>query len=198
MLKMGKRYNVSFAAIKLSNELKHQLPIWYHLNSTTQLRRLDNTKAGICLRRYHGVRSTLDLVKAAHEQLNPRSNQERPHRAHNTCRCQICLSKRQDGCKHPETCRAAASRILRRLSEKWHPNTEPPNDDLTLTHHRREKNKTAQEEKKGTLIIDPSVTARGGIAEAFRVFVHPDQQQWPPAIRPPRGLVVAQESTTVY
>ncbi|EPS97273.1 hypothetical protein FOMPIDRAFT_1105654, partial [Fomitopsis schrenkii] len=171
MLKAGTKNNVSFAAIKLDNELKLQLPIWYHLNATAHLRRLDNTKASVCLPKHHGVDTVRDLVKAVHEQMNPTTGRNKPHSLNNKCKCEVCETIRRNGCQHPETCRAAARRILDRLSKKWQPLTEPQQDGLTLTHHRAEKNIAARENKKEALTLDPTVTCRGGITEAFRAFV---------------------------
>ncbi|KAH9833095.1 uncharacterized protein C8Q71DRAFT_686284, partial [Rhodofomes roseus] len=197
MMATGKKYNVSFAAIKLDRRLKEELPVWYHLGATKQLRRLNNTKVSDCLRQKHGVHVIANLLKVTETHI-PIINGQMGSEAQieNECECDKCEDLRNKGCKHPETCRQAAARILGLIRPKWHPENEN-NDGLSLTHRRKEKNQQAVENEEATT-FDPSVTSRDGIAQAFRAFVNPTTHDKPPAIRRGRARNVPEEETTAY
>ncbi|KAH9840141.1 uncharacterized protein C8Q71DRAFT_687658, partial [Rhodofomes roseus] len=168
MLRTAKKYKASFAAVKLDKELKGQLPIWYHISATKQLRRLDNTRLSKCLRTVHGVITVADIVQAAHHEAVIEMNNDG---ADADCTCEQCNGDRAKGCTDPIKCRDAASRLLRNVQLKWDPSTSSPNDGLTLTRNRKKANAKAHDEKGVEATFDPSITERGGIAEAFRIFV---------------------------
>ncbi|KAH9831843.1 uncharacterized protein C8Q71DRAFT_688833, partial [Rhodofomes roseus] len=167
MLRTAKKYNASFAAIKLDKNLKGQLPIWYHISATKHLRRLDNTSLSKCLRATHGVITVIDLIQAArHEEIIAVHGEDTDA----ICICEQCVEDRSMGCADPIKCRDAAGRILRNVQGKWDPEEPSPNDGLTLTKRRKEANVKALDSKGAAVTFDPSVTERGGIAEAIRVF----------------------------
>ena len=53
MLKLVKKYNVTFGVIKLSITMKKKFPIWYHIGATEPMRRLNNMAESRCLRDNH-------------------------------------------------------------------------------------------------------------------------------------------------
>ncbi|EPS97652.1 hypothetical protein FOMPIDRAFT_1106113, partial [Fomitopsis schrenkii] len=153
--------------------IKNSLPIWYHLCSEKALRRLDNTTRSTCLRECHEVSTALDLLRVINKPNTPRTGQMRAHREHNSCACWACKDDRENGCTKPRTCRDTAKKILSALTEKWHPEWEPPPDNLTLTHRRIGKNSEVLEEG-GDFLFNPSITECNGVAGALRVFAAPE------------------------
>ncbi|KAH9832282.1 uncharacterized protein C8Q71DRAFT_679175, partial [Rhodofomes roseus] len=165
MMKVAKSHNTSLNAIKLSDELKSTLPIWYHISASKRLRRLDNTSLSKCLRNIHIIKSVADIVNMAkHTHLITGLSDDSSQ-----CSCPKCSDAYKKGCKHPLSCCEAAGRLLHSLDPKWMPGTNPANDGLTLTTKRRDDNQKALDEK-GDVTFDPSLTERGGISETFRVF----------------------------
>ncbi|EPS94794.1 hypothetical protein FOMPIDRAFT_25316, partial [Fomitopsis schrenkii] len=191
MLLTGKKYNACFAAIKLDTTLKTELPVWYHMGADAKLRRLNNTRISDCLRNNHRVQTVLDLLRLR------RHTQTAYIPPENDCDCNDCGQDRRRGCKHPFTCHEAAIKLLALVKPKWHPDHIGPMDGLTLTRRREERNKEALDED-GTITFNPSVTERGGISEAFRIFVDPSMHDKPPAVRRKRGIQVNEEAATIY
>ncbi|KAH9911756.1 uncharacterized protein B0H18DRAFT_891831, partial [Fomitopsis serialis] len=191
ILKTAKRYNVSFAAIKLDRELKLQLPVWYHIGAEARMRRLNNTQRSDCLRLCHGVQRLADLsaILADHGPDTALNDEQ--------CTCSLCMSAVENGCRDPSACYTAAKTILDLIRPKWHPSFTAPRDGLSLTRRRREVNETALL-SEDSVTFDPSVTSRGNITEAFRAFVDTTVHDAPPAIRRRPGRTVAEEAETVY
>ncbi|KAG1840058.1 hypothetical protein DFJ58DRAFT_667328 [Suillus subalutaceus] len=185
MLKTAKLYNMSFAPVKLSQPLKKQLPAWLHLGAPPKTyKKLRDS----CLQHNHGIRSVKDLMK-----LNGRPLNEKHHQAKGNCTCTLCIDDRLAGCKNPQKCMLAASSILTKLTPIFSPLNTPPSDDLTLTHHRREKNSRALTQRRGDIIFDPSVTEKTDLAECFRIFSDSNKTQQIPAhhlqrLRQGRGI----------
>ncbi|KAH9831667.1 uncharacterized protein C8Q71DRAFT_715041, partial [Rhodofomes roseus] len=194
MLTSAKKYNASFAAIKLDKGLKEQLPVWYHISTKKQLRRLDNTKLSKCLRLNHHTVTVADLVQASRHDTLIETN---PDDENDVCVCDRCDEDRRRGCEDPLKCREAAGRLLLNIDDKWNPTARSPNDNLTLTKRRKESN-TQAAETKGAVTFNPSVTERGGIKEALRVFVDEENILNPPAIRPRKGIIVEEENCKAY
>ncbi|KAH9830055.1 uncharacterized protein C8Q71DRAFT_691735, partial [Rhodofomes roseus] len=167
MLRTAKKHNASFAAIKLDKSLKDQLPVWYHISASKHLRRLDNTTISKCLRMTHGATTVADITRIARHDtpivMNDNSNDI-------SCTCIDCASERRLGCQDPLKCKDAARRLIRLLEQKWNPTIDSPNDGLTLTKKRLDINAKAIE-SGDAVTFNPSVTERGGLTEAFRVFV---------------------------
>ncbi|KAH9837260.1 uncharacterized protein C8Q71DRAFT_707100, partial [Rhodofomes roseus] len=198
MLTTAKKHNVSFAAIKLSASLKEELPVWYHLGATKKLRQLNNTKVSDCLRDNHDVRLVADLMPLAKRECYSIARAVSNDFVPTDCACPNCETDSGRGCKHPMNCCKAAAYLLAQVHPKWHPDIESPKDGLTLTRRRKDKNEQALEEAEGDVVFDPSLTSRGHIAEAFRVFVDPRVHDEPPAIRAKRGRIVEDEAVTAY
>ncbi|KAH9829972.1 uncharacterized protein C8Q71DRAFT_681820, partial [Rhodofomes roseus] len=194
MLKTAKKYKASFAAIKLDRHLKEQLPIWYHISATKELRRLDNTSLSKCLRRVHNVKTVADIARATRHDALIQTNEGE---ADEKCPCDQCEMDRQMGCKDPLRCRDAAGRLLNRLEQKWNPAERSPNDGLTLTTKKLKENMEALDKDKAAT-FNPSVTERGGLSEAFRVFVDNENIDNPPAVRPRRGISIEPERVSAY
>ncbi|KAH9839738.1 uncharacterized protein C8Q71DRAFT_695073, partial [Rhodofomes roseus] len=197
MLTTAKRYNVSFAAVKLDNQMKKSLPIWYHLGATKKLRRLNNTNVSNCLRDKHGITYVADLLaptrRACYIEALRVSNDFLP----TSCICTDCERDKAHGCKHPLRCCRGAAELLAQVRPKWNPTTDTTPDGLSLTRNRKTANQKAIQEN-GDVLFDPSLTTRGPLEEAFRVFVNPDTHDNPPAIRERRGRIVNDGEVTAY
>ncbi|KAI0699470.1 ribonuclease H-like domain-containing protein [Cytidiella melzeri] len=102
----------------------------------------------------------------------------------------MCTQDRERiGCTHPLRCCSAAQQLLDNLNIKWKPNYLPPDDKLTLTRHRKDKNRRALLEGKA-LTFNPSVTAGDNVSDGFWVFANPSvTSHLPahPALTPPGG-----------
>ncbi|KAH9839781.1 uncharacterized protein C8Q71DRAFT_677175, partial [Rhodofomes roseus] len=193
MLKVAKSYNASFGAIKLSKDLKAQLPIWYHLNASKRLRRLDNTLLSKCLRQHHNIIHVADIMLLSQHDFIPMNGESDDTQ----CNCTSCALATASGCRHPLKCIDAARRILYALDYKWDPYADSPNDGLSLTQHRKDSNAEALD-NDGEVVFNPSVTERGGIAETFRLFVKSTNLANPPAVRKKHGIQVTREMITMY
>ncbi|KAH9839014.1 uncharacterized protein C8Q71DRAFT_683262, partial [Rhodofomes roseus] len=197
MIKTAKRYNVSFAAVKLSSAMKNALPIWYHLGAKRRLRLLNNTRVSDCLRERHGVTYVADLLGLAHRACFRAARLLSNDFIPSSCECAECRTDASRGCRHPLGCCKAAAHLLEQVRPKWHPEFEPIPDGLTLTSKRIEANAVALE-SEGETIFDPTLTSRGPVMEAVRVFVDPRVHDEPPAIRARSGRVVNDEEVTAY
>ncbi|KAH9833137.1 uncharacterized protein C8Q71DRAFT_689048, partial [Rhodofomes roseus] len=194
MLTTAKRYNASFAAIKLDKGLKGQLPVWYHISVKKQLCQLDNTKLSKCLCLNHRVATVTDLVQASRHEAPIEANHDGGIK---NCTCNICNEDRRRGCTDPLKCREAARRLLLNIDDKWNPTARSPDDNLTLTRRRKEANVEAKE-TKGAVTFNPSVTEQGGIKEALRVFIDEENIMNPPAIQLHKGISIREERCKAY
>ncbi|KAI0039558.1 hypothetical protein FA95DRAFT_1503987 [Auriscalpium vulgare] len=73
-------------------------------------------------------------------------------------------------------------------------------DGLTLTHHRVQANDAARA-RKGTIVFDPSVTAKTSLAECFRVFTSSAALSHEPGERlrrPVNGVALQHEHLDIY
>ncbi|KAH9926055.1 uncharacterized protein B0H18DRAFT_876799, partial [Fomitopsis serialis] len=197
MLLVAKKYNVSFAAVKLDNRTKELLPMWYHLGATKRLRTLNNTPRSDCLRRNHGASRVFDLLAVIRRPCYMRLRESGNDYVPGSCDCNQCAADGRAGCKHPLKCCGVAYTLLKQIRPKWAPTQSSPADGLSLTRRRKEKNDKALEDDE-VITFDPSLTCRGPLDEAFRVFVDPTVHDQPPAIRQRRGRIVEDEAVTVY
>jgi hypothetical protein len=131
MLKVVRKHNVSFAPIKLSQELKNQMPAWLHLGAPPKTY---NKRRDKCLQTAHNIKSVKDLKRLAGRPTNINT-----HNTTATCPCDACIENRLAGCKNPNKCAQIAQRILDSLNPLFNPNTSPRKDNLTLTHRRKER-----------------------------------------------------------
>lgn len=100
MLSSAHKHNVSFAPLKLSHQLKNQMPAWLHLGAPPKTyHKLRNE----CLQTTHKVKSVKNLKEAA-ERLTHRET----HHTTAACLCNECLEDRLKGCKNPDMCARTA------------------------------------------------------------------------------------------
>jgi hypothetical protein len=126
MLKVAQKHNVSFAPIKLSQELKNQMPAWLHLGAPPKTY---NKRRDKCLQMAHNIKSVKDLKR-----LTGRLTNINTHNTTATCPCNACIENQLAGCKDPNKCAQIAQRILDSLNPLFNPNTSSRKNNLTLTH----------------------------------------------------------------
>ncbi|EPQ51945.1 RnaseH-domain-containing protein, partial [Gloeophyllum trabeum ATCC 11539] len=197
MLKAAREHGLAFAPPKLSLNLKRQLPAFYHLGTPPKTYRAPKID---CLAHNHSVTAGRvgDLIRSAKRLYDPPSR--RPHFPLRRCACHDCKLDRTHGCLNPHQCAKMALTILSTLSPIANTFSQGPDDNLTLTHHRLEKNREARAER-GAVVFDPSLTIRTSLADCFRIFLDPKLVSPDPAYRleaPAPGLNVQREHLTIY
>jgi ribonuclease HI/exonuclease III len=180
MLKMAKKNNTNLAAIRLSPQLRAQLPAWYHLASEPQP--ISNAAAK-CLLRVHSVAKVADLMLVSARIRNPRANTDIPHEDKTFCYCRDCSRDRLKGCQRPHECAKEAQSRLKKIAPKLNPMTPGnTNGNLSLTENRKRQNQAAKL-RDDAITFDPSLTSKTNLAECFRVFTNPDRISNLPANR---------------
>jgi len=163
MIRAGNEHKVKLQALLPTQELKEEMPIWFHIGAYEALKELTNKTEAKCLRHKHQVKYVSHLRRITTEPLNGN------HRPQRNCRCTTCREIKQNTqCKNPHKCRLMAQTILDKLTPKWSIQTHPPNDNLDLTPRRKNRNKQA--EKTGEpILFDPNITTNS-IKDSFRIF----------------------------
>lgn len=196
-----KKYNVSFAALKLSRKMKKKLPMWYHLGAKPILNRLNNAPNTECLRENHGVRSVGDIVRIINRR-DHHPDPDRPCSVRRNCACLVCRRERaQAACENPTKCYRAARTLLDSIHEKWHPDWSDDDDDLSLTRHRKIKNMNMRQcvqDDDAYLLFDPSITTRSTLEKGFRIFTDPEAPAVVPGRRNINALNLPREALTLY
>jgi hypothetical protein len=129
MLKAAKTHRVSFAAVKLSADLKERMPAWFHLGA---LPRTYHATRDRCIAEIHHVQSIRDLMTM----VKRVSRGNAPHKNRRNCACTACRSDCMQGCINPNACCKAANGILANLKPKYDVREQPEGDGLTLTNRR--------------------------------------------------------------
>src|SRR6266849_10691037 len=179
MLKAARDHNANFSTIRLSQELKQQLPAWFQTGADHWA---INTRSAKCLLHKHKVKTIADLMKAS---ARIRDNASHPnHRPTNYCNCPTCADDQRKDCVHPHDCATEALERINKTLPKWNPlGPGIRHDNLSLTNRRKEQNKRAREEN-GKIIFDPSITTKEDLSECFRVFTNPQRTTKLSAQRP--------------
>ncbi|ETW76497.1 ribonuclease H [Heterobasidion irregulare TC 32-1] len=179
MLKVAKDLKVNFAAIKLSKEMKNQMPTWHHLGLTPRNYRQQCSE---CIVSNHSLKTVVDLVQLAKHTKNPDSGNRR-HYCIRTCTCDPCKEDQRNGCHNPDKCSCTTHNILRDMQPKYNPYEALQADDLMLTHRRQEKNSTNRNQNQSDIIFDPSVTLCTNLSDGIWIFTDPSQISNNPAHR---------------
>jgi hypothetical protein len=177
---------VSFAAIKMSEGLKLQMPAWGHVGAQHWTYYQERNE---CLGEKHTVETIGNLLDVLQRPLW--QIEGRRHLGRRDCACNKCRIDHLARCVDPAKCCWTAGLILNKIGGKFSTERPPPADGLTLTHHRLEKNQTAIRERKGLVMFDPSVTAKTTLGECVCFFVDESKLTNEPAhrlVNPVHGL----------
>jgi ribonuclease HI len=194
MLKIAKKYNVTFAPVRINNRLKEAMPAWLQIGHD---RTIPQNPQSRCLLDTHDATKIKDLTKIT-ERL--KGTYERGiHVPIFSCHCDDCAEDRTNGCENPQRCAIEAQRRLEKLTPKLNPLTITHQDNLSLTERRKANNEVARTENE-EITFDPSVTEKENLADCFRAFVNPERVTNIPAEqqRRTRGVTIAEEHMTVY
>ena len=177
MLRVAKKYKTNLAAIRLTPQLKAQLPAWYHIAAEYKPMQGTATK---CLISKHKATTIADLLRTSNRIRNAVTEQHRPSPY---CCCQDCIMDRQMHCLNPHACALEASARLDKITPKLNPLSRlPPHNNLSLTATRKARNEIAKRRDEN-ITFDPSVTSKTDLAECFRIFTNPEKISNLPATR---------------
>ena len=169
MLKTAKKYNLTFASIRLSPRLKENLPAWYHPGTEPHHTNARTTK---CLIENHEALAIVDLIKISSRLRNP--PQLRPHAPSAWCICPDCIHDRIKRCKDPHKCATEAQNKINALFPKYNPLLlDERHGNLSLTTSRKRKNLQARYQNE-LITFDPSITTKNDLTECFRIFTDPN------------------------
>jgi ribonuclease HI len=194
MLKAAKKHNTNLAAIRLSPNLRAQLPAWYHM--AMEKRPLTTTTAK-CLLTTHRNTTVADLISTSARLHDP----ERliPHIPNPQCPCTDCINDRSKHCLDPHACAIEAQARIHLIPPKLNP-LEPGDNhgNLSLTPSKKERNQEARR-TDGLIRFDPSITCKNNLAECFRIFTDPNRISTIPARRHnTQGANLRHRRITIY
>ena len=179
MMRVARKYNIGFDALKVSNETKRMMPIWHHIAAENNF--LWNKKASKCLRDTHEIKLVGDLEDfVGDEESLPI-------------------------CETDPRCKSIAKKLLNFIAPKFNVTCiTPRRDNLDHTPRRIEVAKGTDITKK-PIVFNPDVTARGHPTEHIRILGNTssykkrktkDPRLWTtPVFRIPSEL---RENCTVY
>ncbi|KAF8877121.1 hypothetical protein BD779DRAFT_1413794, partial [Infundibulicybe gibba] len=155
MLKTAKKYNTSFAPLKLPRDLKLSLPIWNHIGINDNAKIRYNDRWAKCQRHNHLIKTVKDML--IHITIN---NVPRHHERKN-CACTQCKEYRRIGCQNPKECRKAGRKIMEALGDKWNPNIDSAEE---TTQH--------QNLPQDTTPFNANIAIKNHLKEGFRIFAN--------------------------
>jgi ribonuclease HI/exonuclease III len=193
LIKTAKKFNVTFAPIRLSQTLKGKLPAWNHPGTT---QRTPLNPAAHCLIRNHNSLEVDDLIRISSRLDN---KHDITHIPVFFCQCDDCKLDREQNCDDPHRCATEARKRLLRIGPKYQPLNQNHNDGLSLTKRRKRKNEEARNQN-GCITFNPSTTTDNNLADGFRIFVDPGKVTNNPAQRQMRapGVSLDDQLTIVY
>ena len=170
MLQVARKYNVNIATIRISPQLRAQLPAWYHplviLCSMA-------TRPARCLLQRHVITKVADLILMSNRIRTPNLNQ--PHLTRPACPCHDCKQDKLERCPYPHQCAQKALACIHMIEPKLNPlNPEYTHGNFSLTPSRKAANTIART-NDGEILFDPSITCKNNLAECFRIFVNPER-----------------------
>ncbi|KAN0107309.1 hypothetical protein V8E52_010245, partial [Russula decolorans] len=142
MLKAAKNQNVNFMTIRLSQQLKQELPAWFQVGADHWA---INNRSAKCLLNKHKAKTIADLMKVSariRDNTNPLV-----HRPTNYCNCPACADDQRKDCTHSHDCATEALARINRTLPKLNPlGPGIRHDNLSLTNRRKNQNRKAREE----------------------------------------------------
>lgn len=195
MIKTAKKHNTNVKAIRVSENAKMQMPVWYHIRAKAPKRGTNRKKTITCVKKTHKARTVADLM-AITERLRDVSRTHR-HSKISTCTCKYCKHDKLLGCKQPWKCCEEAQVMINDIDKKWQPLEIPREDNLTLTKSRIEHNGIAQAEKE-YITFNPSIKRDDNLAHMIHVFTDPEAKCTDPAYRRHRPNVPLDPEVEVY
>ena len=162
IIKTAKAARLTFAPLRLSKQLKTQMPAWFHLGAPPKAYHKLKDK---CLKLHHKIGKVKNLRSLA-KRLRPGA----PHQVDRDCPCTDCERDKTKGCENPHKCAVTAAALVVGLAQKLNPAVPRQTDGLSLTHRRLEKNARANPRRGDEIVFNPSVTTCTSVVDCFRIF----------------------------
>ncbi|THV02272.1 hypothetical protein K435DRAFT_653642, partial [Dendrothele bispora CBS 962.96] len=168
MLKIGRKYGLRIEGIAFERDILREMPIWYHSQADSKIRRLTGSRASKCLLIKHNL-TTVGEAEDLAAILVTVEGRPNPHENNNHCRCSDCTNLREKmGCNHPNLCMLRAQDLLDTLPTKWDPHAEQPGDN--------EPSLTSLPSQKDEEIFDYRLSTSGNLSDIFRIFTDPSHK----------------------
>ncbi|KAK6977420.1 hypothetical protein R3P38DRAFT_2470579, partial [Favolaschia claudopus] len=126
MIRVAHKYNLTFTALTIENQVKLSLPIWRHPGiRKSDYDSINRRKTAECLRVNHRTRTVDEAMTLATRKTTVA---RKPHTinqsgmARQNCGCPSCRRDRNElGCKNPGKCVDTAKALINCLPPKWNP-----------------------------------------------------------------------------
>ncbi len=161
LLKTAKRYCLQLDQLIVLPETAREMPIWYHIEAQSRIRRLTSSRASICLRDVHKIRTVGDAENLIQE---------------------LAAEEIEPGCMHPEECANKAQELLSTLPAKWDPRNFPHG----LLSNGDAGEQEPDDEDELVMFSPPYKRESSSIAHAFRIFTHGNKAGGVPQLAPPQ------------
>lgn len=158
LFRTAKEFNVRLENIALERDIILSMPLWYHIEADSRLRRMNGGKIAKCLKTKHSIRLVREAACLA-SSIADLSHQDSPE-----CKCRGCNRiEDETGCMHPNLCTKRVSSMLDILPEKWDPRKSSEEEQPDA--------EGGIEPTEGALkIFNPNKLTKGYIGDAFRIF----------------------------
>jgi hypothetical protein len=175
MMTVAKKYDVALEALMVDDEVKRQMPLWYHIGGKDSLNYMNNTPMSKCLRKSHDVRTVgdaLDLIQRRPER----------HRNRRQCPCELCEAARDRKCEYPHHCMEYCRVLVAAIKPKWNPDTAEQDDDLDVDEESDEEMGDGMEDDS-LIRFNPDVRLKEYPEKGIRAFTIKDKRTHLPAYR---------------
>ncbi|KAE9391840.1 hypothetical protein BT96DRAFT_761265, partial [Gymnopus androsaceus JB14] len=178
MIKTAKKFGIEYQALKPSQKVLLQMPLWYHHGADKSKLQLNNHTKEKCLWQNHSIHLVSDALNLLKRLDLPE------HLPTSECNCNACKVDRRKGCKNPHKCAEAASKQLHQLRKALESTCDPPH-----AHHLDEINL-----EEGDVLFDANFEM-DNIADGFRIFTKLDDRT--EAYEHPNDQVHTEDEQTV-
>ncbi|KAG2744933.1 hypothetical protein P692DRAFT_201721023, partial [Suillus brevipes Sb2] len=163
IIRTAKKFNLRWETISVTPDIAKQLPMWFHLGASDDIKKLNNSPSANCLRENHDVRSVGETEIIA-------TRQGIDHREHRECPCAQCAQDRSRRCRNPPKCIKSAKELMSSILPKWNPITCSPHYTLHISPDQIPASEEANDNNV-PLVFNPVFPSPESIEEGFRVFV---------------------------
>ncbi|KAH9856443.1 hypothetical protein C2E23DRAFT_722302, partial [Lenzites betulinus] len=162
MVKVAKKYQLTFGGPAIGREVSRAMPMWAHVKvSEGEMKKVTKKSAALtCLRKNHRVSTVGECESLA------KTRYARGHLRRATCTCTECERQvTESRCANPDRCYQKAARLLDVLPEKWDPRKRQPEDQ------EDEDWNWLKENSEDRTPFDVRTTVKGPMQNAIRMFV---------------------------
>ncbi|KAK0497129.1 hypothetical protein EDD18DRAFT_1072839 [Armillaria luteobubalina] len=164
MLRMARDFNVRMDMLTPSQQVRRDIPLWYHRGFEKGWQKRYGSKTYQCLMAKHSVETAGDAMDVAARLDSP------THKKRENCGCTTCHADRtQSGCKNPHKCMVTAKIMLDRLTKKWDPRHPDQDDGLDLSPEDHQQNLEAIMNNE-VIRFDPNIDRDCTLADGFKIF----------------------------